>query len=222
MIPQDERLPDGEARPLTYPLGEPEQRAEVEQALALLAPSHTPVEHRIYLVMLAEVTAARTSMGAFSTRRLIRLTRIKSSHLIRRGLAGLRGKQSIELPRVAGEPFGAERAPLYLVFRPEEIFTRRAAAGLTAERLSAAGGAEILSAETLARRYQLSRREAEVARHCAEGMTNAEIARRLSIRLPTVKFHMTNIFVKFGVKRRTELVVLLFTQLFERAEAEGV
>lgn len=222
MIPQDERQPDGEARPQTYPLGERDAPAEVEQALALLAPSHTSVEHRVYLAMLAEVTAARTSMGAFSTRRLMALTRIKSSHLIRRGLAGLRGKMSVELQRVAGDGLRAERAPLYLVFGPEEIFARRVAAGLAPDRRHADSPAQALSTESLSRRYHLSGREAEVARHCAEGMTNAEIARQLSIRLPTVKFHMTNIFVKFGVKRRTELVALLFTQAFEQGEAEGV
>ena len=52
----------------------------------------------------------------------------------------------------------------------------------------------------------LSRREAQVALACAEGMTNSEIGRRLSIGEQTVKFHLRNIFAKFGVRRRTELI----------------
>jgi len=41
---------------------------------------------------------------------------------------------------------------------------------------------------------------------CAEGLTNAEIGARLLITEQTVKFHLRNIFVKFGVKRRAELI----------------
>jgi DNA-binding CsgD family transcriptional regulator len=56
----------------------------------------------------------------------------------------------------------------------------------------------------------LSRREAQVALCCAEGLTNAEIGRRLQVSEQTIKFHLRNIFVKFGVKRRAELVSRLF------------
>ena len=53
---------------------------------------------------------------------------------------------------------------------------------------------------------RLSRREAQVALRCAEGLTNAEIGRKLDVTEQTVKFHLRHIFVKFGVKRRTELI----------------
>ena len=56
----------------------------------------------------------------------------------------------------------------------------------------------------------LSRREAQVTLCCAQGLTNAEIGIRLQVSEQTVKFHLRNIFVKFGVKRRTELVSRLF------------
>ena len=56
----------------------------------------------------------------------------------------------------------------------------------------------------------LSRREAQVALCCAEGLTNAAIGTRLQVSEQTVKFHLRNIFVKFGVKRRAELVSRMF------------
>jgi hypothetical protein len=39
-----------------------------------------------------------------------------------------------------------------------------------------------------------------------EGLSNAEIGRRLQISEQTVKSHLRRVFDKFGVKRRTELV----------------
>ncbi|OLE51090.1 MAG: hypothetical protein AUG51_24820 [Acidobacteria bacterium 13_1_20CM_3_53_8] len=58
----------------------------------------------------------------------------------------------------------------------------------------------------------LSRREAQVALCCAEGLTNAEIGDKLHVTEQTVKFHLRHIFVKFGVKRRAELVSRLLCQ----------
>jgi DNA-binding CsgD family transcriptional regulator len=39
-----------------------------------------------------------------------------------------------------------------------------------------------------------------------EGLTNAEIGLRLLVSEQTVKFHLRHIFIKFGVKRRAELI----------------
>ena len=52
----------------------------------------------------------------------------------------------------------------------------------------------------------LSQRELEVLQLIAEGLTNAEIARRLYISLSTVKGHTANIFGKLGVKNRTQSI----------------
>ncbi|HCX28418.1 MAG TPA: hypothetical protein DHU55_01390 [Blastocatellia bacterium] len=41
---------------------------------------------------------------------------------------------------------------------------------------------------------------------CVQGLTNAEIGSRLLVTEQTVKFHLRRIFVKFGVKRRAELI----------------
>src|SRR5262249_30726311 len=74
-----------------------------------------------------------------------------------------------------------------LVFDPAvaQILTRRAAR---------AGGS------------QPTVRELEVLRLTAEGLTNREIATRLRIGDATVEFHLHNLFRKFGVGTRTELV----------------
>jgi DNA-binding CsgD family transcriptional regulator len=66
--------------------------------------------------------------------------------------------------------------------------------------------------KSVANGYELSRREAEVALSCLEGKTNAEIGARLGVSPETVKFHLRNIFTKFGVRRRTELISRLLVQ----------
>jgi DNA-binding NarL/FixJ family response regulator len=50
----------------------------------------------------------------------------------------------------------------------------------------------------------ISERELEVLELVAEGMTNAEITRRLHISLNTVKFHLQNIYQRLNVTNRTE------------------
>jgi len=52
----------------------------------------------------------------------------------------------------------------------------------------------------------LSERELEVLRLIAEGLSNEEIAQRLVLSLPTIKWHASNIYGKLGVKSRTEAV----------------
>jgi LuxR family maltose regulon positive regulatory protein len=53
----------------------------------------------------------------------------------------------------------------------------------------------------------LSERELEVLQLIAEGLSNREIAQRLVLSLPTVKWHSSNIYGKLGVKNRTTAVV---------------
>lgn len=55
----------------------------------------------------------------------------------------------------------------------------------------------------------LSRRELDVARLAAEGLSNAAIAERLVVSVRTVESHLYQAFAKLGVERRTELDQLL-------------
>ncbi len=52
----------------------------------------------------------------------------------------------------------------------------------------------------------LSDRELEVLRLIAEGLSNEDIAHRLVLSLPTVKWHTSNIYGKLSVKNRTQAV----------------
>jgi DNA-binding NarL/FixJ family response regulator len=59
---------------------------------------------------------------------------------------------------------------------------------------------------------ELSRREQEVLGGLREKLANKEVADRLHISERTVKFHVSNLFVKFGVRRRADLVLLCYQQ----------
>jgi DNA-binding CsgD family transcriptional regulator len=54
----------------------------------------------------------------------------------------------------------------------------------------------------------LTEREIEVLNLVAEGLSNPEIARRLSVSRNTVKFHVSSIIGKLGASSRTEAVTL--------------
>lgn len=180
--------------------------------MALLAFSHTLVEHLLYHVMLTETCAAQTRIGAFGVRSLMRLTGLRSYSSIRRGCVGLLKKLSIELAS-NGEP---QPRAIYFVFTPEEIFERRRAAGIAPYpkevRACEDNAAFDWTVERVVRRHDLSRREALVILCCVEGLSNAEIGGKLGISEQTVKSHLRHIFVKFRVKRRAELVSRLLTQ----------
>jgi len=54
----------------------------------------------------------------------------------------------------------------------------------------------------------LTDRERSILQLVAEGMTNKEIARRLSLSEKTVKHYMTNILQKLQVRNRVEAALL--------------
>ncbi|HEX7313441.1 MAG TPA: helix-turn-helix transcriptional regulator [Pyrinomonadaceae bacterium] len=180
-------------------------------AIALLALSHTPVEQALYEVLRSATGGDVSSVGSLSLRRLLELTGLGSYTTLRRARAGLVAKLSIDCKRVAADDGGEEQVgSFYLVYGPEEIFERRRAAGLDPfpkeYRSHARAVGFVPALERVVSGYDLSRREAQVALCCAEGLTNAEIGDRLCITEQTVKFHMRHLFIKFGVRRRGELI----------------
>ncbi|MFQ5657669.1 MAG: response regulator [Candidatus Methylomirabilales bacterium] len=60
--------------------------------------------------------------------------------------------------------------------------------------------------------HRLSPREAEVARFVAEGLSNQEVADRLSVSEKTVKSHLANIFRKLQVRHRLQLALYTLQQ----------
>ena len=195
--------------PATYPFEENSEHLADEHAMALVALSHTAAEQQLYAAMLAEIAAVGTRVASFTTRRLMALTGIQGYSTVRRGVGGLVNKMSIERQQVAGHN-GDHPLMVYLVFTPEEILARRRAVGVSIypKALGSEHGAGSLAraVHRVAGSRSLSRREVDVALCCAQGLTNAEIGSRLEVSEQTVKFHLRNIFAKFGVKRRAELV----------------
>jgi two-component system, NarL family, nitrate/nitrite response regulator NarL len=64
-----------------------------------------------------------------------------------------------------------------------------------------------LKAESTA---SLSRREQEVLSSLLENLANKEIGNKLNISERTVKFHVSNLLSKFGVRRRADLILLCY------------
>lgn len=53
---------------------------------------------------------------------------------------------------------------------------------------------------------KLSRREVEVVILVLEGLTNRDVANKLCVAEKTVKFHLTNIYKKLNISRRSQII----------------
>ena len=198
----------------TYPLGEKIEQSANGASLALVALSHTPVERRLYAAMLAAMNGltgiSEPPANVFTVRTLMDLTGIVSLSTIRRGLEGLVAKFSIEREVKANGNGTRDHTAAYRVFNPEEVIARREERGMKSYAKGIDSGVASRAFERVIQRVvenkNLSRREAQVALCCVEGLTNAEIGLRLLVSEQTVKFHLRHIFIKFGVKRRAELI----------------
>ena len=193
-------------------------------SLSLLALSHTPIEHHLYLAMLTETMATQMQSGTFSIRRLMTLTSINNYSTVRRARTGLLSKLSIKCLEPKGDA-SSQSGKVYLVYSPEEIFARRLEAGRhpypqELQHYKAQTGFS-LAMQRVAETQNLSRREAQVALCCVEGLTNAEIGAKLLITEDTVKFHLRHVFVKYGVQRRAQLISRLLTQVEVKAQPEA-
>jgi DNA-binding CsgD family transcriptional regulator len=208
MYPQDRQF-NAELDSKTYPLGENHERRRNGAAGALVTLSHTPLERQLYDAMLS---ANRGNGGhqSFTVRRLMEITAINSLSTIRRGMQGLVAKLSAERHAPGNGSGARDHSIAYCVVAPEEVLARRRQRGLPSGAKEVSPSVGNRSFERVIRRVveqkDLSRREAQVALCCVEGLTNAEIGSRLLVTEQTVKFHLRNIFVKFGVRRRAELI----------------
>lgn len=184
--------------------------------MGLLALSHTPTEHELYQAMLSEAQAVRCRTASFSLRRLMELTGLTSYSTVRRGLRGLLMKLSIEDHSADLSNGEKSKGTTFFVYYPEEIFDRRLSSGLAPFPKEAEGfeksSSNAYAIKRIIQNQSLSRREAQVALLCMRGLTNAAIGVRLCVAEQTVKFHLRHIFIKFGVRRRTELISKLLMQ----------
>ena len=190
-----------------YPLVETSEQLEATSLMALIALSHTSVEHRLYSAMLSEPDDV-SRPARFTARSLMDLTGIRSLSTVRRGLQGLVIKLSVDKNGLLNGNGRRDHAVAYRAFPPQEVIARREE-GRTPFLSRYAGNDNHSFYRALSRVAEhpsLSRREAQVALCCVEGLTNAEIGRRLNVGEQTVKFHLRKVFLKVGVKRRAELI----------------
>jgi DNA-binding NarL/FixJ family response regulator len=68
------------------------------------------------------------------------------------------------------------------------------------------GAGERSSRQTASESPLLTRRELEISRLIATGLSNKDIARRLGISLGTTKSHVHNLLAKLSVQRRAEVI----------------
>ncbi len=66
--------------------------------------------------------------------------------------------------------------------------------------------------DPLSKKFELTKREKEVLFLMVEGLSNKEIAKRLTLSTSTIQFHITNILSKLGVSKRTEAIYLALKQ----------
>jgi DNA-binding CsgD family transcriptional regulator len=98
--------------------------------------------------------------------------------------------------------------------------------GLSAEELAAnllaSGLSEYYSSDKVWEQWQsLSAREKDVAALACLGYTNRQIGARLKVSPETVKTHLRNALIKFGIHNRTELRLLLEKWDFSAWEQQG-
>jgi len=199
---------EGRLESETYPLGENNDHPRDGAARALVALSHTRIEQQIYAAMLPGGNNGHEA-EAFTVRRIATIAGINSLSTVRRGLEGLIAKLSVERDDKPNRNGGREPGAGYRAHCPEAIIARRSQIGMTTSLKglrSRSGDSYARAIDRVIENRNLSRREAQVTLCCVEGLTNAEIGSRLQVTEQTVKFHLRRIFLKFGVKRRAELI----------------
>jgi DNA-binding CsgD family transcriptional regulator len=110
-------------------------------------------------------------------------------------------QEAVDLFDLAGAVYDSARAQLELAAALELCGRSGAAAGVRARAAKALEGMGARVAPSLP--GGLSRREAEVVRLLAQGLSNEDIARRLVLSVRTVERHVANAYRKIGASGRT-------------------
>jgi DNA-binding CsgD family transcriptional regulator len=93
-------------------------------------------------------------------------------------------------------------------FRERRLASQGRAAAARALALAAScEGASTSALLDIEAPVALTRREREVARLAAQGLSSPEIARRLVVSVRTVEGHLYRLFAKLGVSRREDLAM---------------
>lgn len=176
---------------------------------SLLAPDLRNLEVPRASVYVVDAHAARQATGAllsnildrYSSARLLvvgdKLKEAESYALLRQGVKGIltyaeaREQLPRALPQVAAGGIWVPR-PVLSRFVDSILSTTQG------RRLRADSSSD------------LSRREQEVLTGLLENLANKEVADRLNISERTVKFHVSNLLAKFGVRRRADLILLCY------------
>jgi DNA-binding NarL/FixJ family response regulator len=66
----------------------------------------------------------------------------------------------------------------------------------------------------------LSKREKDIARLAASGLSNCEVGQRLSLSQSTVKNHLVRVYEKLGISTRIELVLYILSDDYKSPEPE--
>ena len=184
-------------------------QVEYLMAVRLLLAQSQPEQALMFISLLQEQAQKRQNQ-----RRLLEVLVLKALALHQHGQLD-QALQSLEAAFAMAEPEGYLRTfvdegePMARLLyqaaghrlRPEYTCRLLAALGDEPQKQSSS---PLSSAESLIE--PLSRRELEVLRLIAEGLSNAEIAQRLYLSLSTVKGHTSNIFGKLSVKNRTQAI----------------
>jgi DNA-binding NarL/FixJ family response regulator len=185
---------------------------QLESTLAPDLRNFEPPKAQVYVI---DAHAARQATGALLTNILERftdarlivvgdaVTEANSYSLLRLGVKGIltyaeaRDQLFRALPLVANGGFWVPRAVL---------------SGFVDSVLTSQG--RRLKSDSVT---NLSRREQEVLDSLLENLSNKEIANKLNIAERTVKFHVSNLLSKFGVRRRADLILLTFQRRMSQA-----
>ena len=73
----------------------------------------------------------------------------------------------------------------------------------------------------LVNELRLSARQAEVIKLLFSGHSDKQIAMELQISVPTVRTHLSRLFLRFDVQDRTELVVYVFRHFRKGCRLKG-